>query len=423
MMIAQSAREIVISNRSIYIGMALESDQEVIPAGLLKLARRGSVESAEFAYGMRYLELPFAIALNPDHLPLKGEITKIPERRIRDGGALPLTFRDALPDSWGRRVLEAQQGRTLDDIDALLMTNTDRIGAMVFSESIPIQTSTTDENIASLEDLSEAVRSLEHSLEVSTEMRRLLHRGGTLGGARPKSTFIHENQRWIAKFPAMGDDHNVELLEISILKLAEKCGVEVSPALLKKIPNGHALLLRRFDRVGFIGNERRIHYLSASALLDVPYESAGGSYIDLAQVLRRISVDPKYDLDQLYRRMVLNLIIDNNDDHVKNHGVLHVERNKYRLSPAFDLVMQLKNIGYQELAIKPGNNMSSIKLAIESAPHFGLKETCAEEIIKSIENIVDEELINIVQHYGGNNQLIGRIMKCLERQRYMIYKQ
>ena len=120
--------------------------------------------------------------------------------------------------------------------------------------------------------------------------------------------------------------------------------------------------------------------------------------------------------------MVFNLIIDNNDDHVKNHGVLHVERNKYRLAPAFDLVMQLKNIGYQELAIKPGNNLSSIKLAIESAPHFGLKDISAEDIIKSIESIVDEELINIVQHYGGNNQLIDRIIKCLERQRYMIYK-
>lgn len=413
----------MISNRSIYIGMALEPDQEVIPAGLLKLARRGSVESAEFAYGRRYLDLPIAIAFNPDHLPLRGETTSIPERRIRDGGALPLTFRDALPDSWGRRVLEAQHGKMLDDIDALLMTNTDRIGAMVFSETIPIQTIPADENIASLEELSEAVRRLEQSLEISTEMRRLLHRGGTLGGARPKSTFIYQNQRWIAKFPAMGDDHDVELLEISILKLAEKCGIEVSPAILEKIPNGHALLLRRFDREGFIGNERRIHYLSASALLDVPYESADGSYIELAQVLRRISTDSNYDLDQLYRRMVFNLIIDNNDDHVKNHGVLHVRKGKYRLAPAFDLVMQLRNIGYQELAIKPGNNLSSIKLAKEAAPHFGINETSAEDIIKSIEKIVNNELIDFVQQYGGNNQLIGRVMKCLERQRDLIYKQ
>ena len=224
---------IVISNRSIYIGIAIEPDQEVIPAGLLKLTRRGSVESAEFAYGFRYLELPNAIAFNPDHLPLKGETSSIPERRNRDGGALPLTFRDALPDSWGRRVLEAQHGRTLDDIDALLLTNSDRIGAMVFSEIIPIQTIPADENLASLEELSEAVRRLEQSLEVSTEMRRLLHQGGTMGGARPKSTFVYENQRWIAKFPAIGDDHDVELLEISILKLAEKCGIEVSSAHLE----------------------------------------------------------------------------------------------------------------------------------------------------------------------------------------------
>lgn len=413
----------VISNRNIYIGIVLEPSQEVIPAGFLKLVRRGSVESAEFAYGRRYLELPIAIAFNPDHIPLTANSMSIPERRIRDGGALPLTFRDALPDSWGRRLLEAQHGKMLDDIDALLMTNADRIGAMVFSESLPIQSIPAEENIASLEELSEAVHRLELSQEITAEMRRLLHRGGTLGGARPKATFIHENQRWIAKFPAMGDDHDVELLEISILNLAEKCGIEVSSAILEKIPKGHALLLRRFDREGFIGNERCIHYLSASALLNVPYESSGGSYIELAQVLRRISVDPKRDLDQLYRRMVFNLIIDNNDDHVKNHGVLHAEKGKYRLAPAFDLVMQLNNIGYQELAIKPGYNLSSIKLAKEAAPHFGINENSVEEIIKSIEKIVDDELIKIVQRYGGNNQLIERVMKCLERQRDMIYKQ
>ena len=409
------------SERKVYVGLALEPEQEVTAVGLVKLARRGVVESGEYAYGKHYLASLIAFALNPDHMPLKDEPMSIPERRLRDGGALPLTFRDALPDSWGRLVLEAQHGRKLDDIDALLMTNADRVGAMVFSETLPIESNTPEINLVALEEMAEAVRRLELSMEVTPEMRRLLQHGGTLGGARPKATFIHENRRWIAKFPAQGDDHDVELLEICILELATMCGIDVSPAKLEMIHRGHALLLLRFDREGNIDNERRIHYLSASALLNVPYESNGGSYIELAQTLRRISIKPTHDLEQLFRRMVFNLMIDNTDDHVKNHGVLHVSNGQYRLAPAFDLVMQLTNMGYQELAIKPGNNNSKISLAKEAAPHFGINEQVADSIIQSINKTVNDELIPIVINHGGGNELIGRVKRCLERQYEILF--
>lgn len=409
------------SERKLYVGLASEPNNQVIPVGILKLVRRGVVESGEYAYGKHYLASPIAIALNPYHLPLKDAPMMIPEHRLRDGGALPLTFRDALPDSWGRRVLEAQHGKKLDDIDALLMTNADRVGAMVFSESLPIEQESAEVSLVALEDMSEAVRRLELSMEITTEMRRLLQRGGTLGGARPKATFIHENRRWIAKFPAQGDDHDVELLEAGILKLASLCGIEVSPSQLEKIHRGHALLILRFDREGNVGNERRIHYLSASALLDVPYESNGGSYMELAQTLRRISANPSHDLEQLFRRMVFNLIIDNTDDHIKNHGVLHVSHGQYRLAPAFDVVMQLTNTGYQELAISPGNNNSKITLAKEVAPHFGIKDRDADEIIQSIHKTVHGEIIAIIDDHGGEGLLKERVKQCLERQHEMIF--
>lgn len=292
---------------------------------------------------------------------------------------------------------------------------------MVFSETLPIESNTPEINLIALEDMAEAVRRLELSMEITPDMRRLLQRGGTLGGARPKATFIHENKRWIAKFPAQGDDHDVELLEICILKLAAMCGIDVSPAKLEKIHRGHVLLLLRFDRKGPIENEHRIHYLSASALLNVPYESNGGSYVELAQTLRRISVNPKHDLAQLFRRMIFNLMIDNTDDHVKNHGVLHVSEGQYKLAPAFDLVMQLTNMGYQELAISTGNNNSKISLAKDAAPHFGINEQDAENIIQSIHKTVNDELITIVSTYGGDNKLVERVHVCLERQHEMIF--
>ena len=408
------------SDRRIYVGLAHEPGQAPTPVGLLKIARRGVIESGEYAYGKQYLTSPNAIALNNEFMPLNSAIIALPERRIRDGGALPLTLRDALPDSWGRRVLEAQYGRTLDDIDALLLTNTDRVGAMCFSENLPLEASNPDTSLMTLEEMSAAVRMLELSMEVTPEMRRLLQRGGTLGGARPKATFVHANQRWITKFPAQGDDHDVELLEICLLKLAERCDIEVSPAHLEKIPHGHALLLKRFDREGDIHHERRIHYLSASALLNVPYESNGGSYIEFAQTIRKLSIHPKRDLDQLYRRMIFNLIVDNTDDHVKNHGILHVSHGQYKLAPAFDVVMQLTNLGYQQLAITPGNHTSSLQVALNVAPHFGLGTNEASNLISVIQETAHQQIISIADHFGASQALKTRIQQCLNRQQQVI---
>lgn len=412
----------MISNRTIYVGLASKSDEEVIPAGILKLARRGVVESGQFAYGKGFLASPIAFALNPLHLPLNNASMSIPERRTRDGGALPLTLSDALPDSWGRRVLEAEQGHTLDDIDVLLLTNANRVGAMAFGESLPITLQQSDNASFTLDEMAEAIRRLELSMEISVPMRRLLNKGGTLGGARPKADFIHDRQRWIAKFPANGDDHDVELLEASVLELAKMCGIEVSPHRLEKLHKGHTLLLRRFDRIGNVDDERRIHYLSASALLDVPYNSNGGSYIEFAQVIRRIGADPEHDLQQLYRRLIFNLVIDNTDDHVKNHGMLHVKGNQYRLAPAFDVVMQLTNVGYQELAIVPGNHNSKISLAIQAAPHFGLNERDANAIIEEIKHKAHQELLPIIQKLGGDEVLQNRVRRCLDRQLASIHE-
>ncbi len=413
----------VTSDRKVYVGLAIVPHQAVTPVGLLKLVRRGVVESGEYAYGTQYLASPAAIALNNEYMPLCNATLTLPERRIRDGGALPLTFRDALPDSWGLKVLEAQHGRTLDDIDALLMTNADRVGAMVFIESLPIEVEQAEASLITLEEMSEAVKRLELAMEVTPAMRRLLQRGGTLGGARPKASFIHENKRWIAKFPAAGDDHDVELLEIVVLKLAALCGIEVSPARLEKIERGHAILVARFDREGNIENERRIHFLSASALLNVAYESSGGSYVQLAQVIRKISINPAYDLNQLYKRMIFNLIVDNTDDHVKNHGMLHVGGGQYRLAPAFDIEMQLRNAGYQELAITAGNNLSSIRIATEAAPYFGFKIEEAKKIIQLIHEAAHKELATIAKQYGASTALIARTKQCLTRQYELIHSQ
>jgi len=419
----------VTSEHALFVGLAfgtrVDATPAVVPVGVLKLTQRGNVVAGEFAYGSQYLRRLDTEPLNPAYLPLQPAVFKLPERRLRDGGAMPLTFRDALPDSWGRKVLEAQHGRALSDIELLLLTNADRVGAMVFRESLPIQATEPKPTVFKLEDLAEAARQLEMGLEPDAAIKPLLQ-GGSLGGARPKATFIHNQQRHIAKFAARGDDHDVAVLEAATLALAMQCGIDVPPFFLHAVPNGHALVLKRFDRDGSMDHEQRFHYLSASALLNVAYEdNAGGSYVALAQALRRISIQPEADLHQLYRRMVFNLLVGNSDDHIKNHGVLlrgnGQGQGRYRLAPAFDVVMQLSgNTGYQSLAILPGQMASTLALARQAAPQFGLTALAAEAIISHVTDTVQRLAFSTLAAHGADDVLVRRVRDFLDWQHLRI---
>ena len=410
------------SEQNIFVGFDVTAP-EALPVGLLKLERQGMIESGEFVYGKSYLQSENAIAIHPEIFPLRKEAFLIPEKRLRDGGALPLIFQDALPDSWGRKVLEVQFEKKLSDIETLCITNEDRVGALMFSQTLPIVVPQMNQTTFLLEDISKATRELELSMEVSPEMRRLLQHGGSLGGARPKTTIVHEKKRYLAKFPALGDDHDVELLEKCILDLAQLCGIEVPLSLLIPLGHGHALLVSRFDREGLIGQETKKHYLSASALMNIPYESHLGSYHEFANILRRISIQPAKDLEQLFLRLVFNLFIDNTDDHVKNHGVLHVGQGQYRLSPAFDMVMQMTNLGYQELAIMPSKHHSKMSYAFEIAPLLGLSNVQAKNIIQNLQVIIPVQLIKNIQALGGSDSLVTKVKRCLGRQQQIIWGQ
>lgn len=389
------------SERTLYVGLARHEAAPATPVGVMKLVTQNAMASGQFAYGRRYLQQADAQALNPDHLPLQAAALELPPARLRDGGALPLTVRDALPDSWGRKVLELRHG-PLSDVDVLLLTNEDRVGAMVFAEQPTMAPAALAQPLPGLEALAQASRDIDAGREVSPGMHLLL-RGGSLGGARPKATFIHAGQRYIAKFASRGDAHDMEVLEAATLTMARLCGIDAAKSLLQPLSQGHALLLQRFDREGEAGSARRLHYLSAAALLNAPYESSRGSYVELAQLIRRISAHAEHDLADLFRRLVFNLTVGNSDDHVKNHGMLQRQDGAWALAPAFDLVPQLDtHTDYQELAILPGRRESRLALAREAAPHFGLTAARADAVFAVIGRTVRDHANACVRAVGGS---------------------
>lgn len=407
--------------REIYVGMVAPGQLTANAVALVKLEQNNGFEEGTLAYGRQYLSSDNPIALNPAYLPLRPEVFAMPLARTRDGGALNLTLQDALPDAWGRLVIQARNGwQSLSDIDVLLQTNADRVGAMVFTEQralLPYLELSLE--AFSLEELAKAAHALEFDMEVAPGMRRLLNNGGSLGGARPKASIVRNGELWIAKFPAKDDELDVQLIEACTLTLARQCGIHVPDFEIVRLGKIHALLIRRFDRPGKVDSGGRIHFLSAAAFTNSPYHSNTGSYVKLAQHLRKYGANIATDLAQLFRRMVFNMAMDNSDDHVKNHGVLHAGSNRYVLSPAYDLVPQLTNLGYMSMAIVEEQMEASLALARSNAAHFGLSTPAADQIISE----VHQGVMNwrpVFESMGVARPALNRIEACLKRQMQII---
>lgn len=390
------------------------------PVGQLLVARHGVMEESVFTYGERYRNHPDAMALNPAFMPVAQVVFETPPCRIRDGGTLSLTIRDALPDAWGELVLRCQNDwQPLTPTDMLLLTNEDRAGAMVFSPAGSEVPPPVPLPPYRLEDLADAAQRLVFDMEVPKSLRRLLLKGGSLGGARPKVALVHRDEAWIAKFSARDDEVDVPLLEFCTLRLAERCGIRVPACELVRMGKQHVLLLRRFDRPGLAVSGLRTHYLSAAAFTDSPYASDKGSYVALAQQLRRHGSGVKRDLSELFRRLVFNLLIDNSDDHVKNHGVLHVGSNRYALSPAFDLVPQLSNLGYMGMAITEGNNVPHLDGALAATSHFGLSQEEGAKIIADVRASVSG-WCEVFVAAGADAGLLRRVESTFVRQAKLV---
>jgi len=111
----------------------------------------------------------------------------------------------------------------------------------------------------------------------------------------------------------------------------------------------------------------------------------------LAQQLRRLarSSDIPEQQAQLFRRMVFNILMDNTDDHEKNHGLLRQADGSWALSPAFDVVSSMSGIGYQAFRVGRDGADSTLDNALSEVRSFGLKLPEAKVIVRQVAQVVD----------------------------------
>jgi serine/threonine-protein kinase HipA len=173
-----------------------------------------------------------------------------------------------------------------------------------------------------------ASRAVERGDETAEDLRYLQGKGTSLGGMRPKCTLVDEDGRLaIGKFPSVGDARSVTRGEVLALKLAALAGIDAAQARIVLLGEVPVAVIRRFDRDQADG---RIPYQSAASLLQASREE-DRSYTEIADAIRAHGHAPTQDVRQLWRRLVFNLLITNVDDHLQNHGFLHVAHGQWRL--------------------------------------------------------------------------------------------
>lgn len=308
----------------------------------------------------------------------------LPKERDMAAGAVD----DARPDRWGERVIRnLYKPSRLSVLEFLYFAGDDRFGALgVSRDSARYQPchEGTIPSLASLGDMQRAIAGVIAGEQLDAKLIRLVKPGPSFGGARPKSLIEMEGSQWVIKF-SEGEDFDTELVEHATMRLADQCGIKVAPTRALPLDRGHAVAVKRFDRDG----DQRCHVISANTVLRAAGLPMG--YPELAQCMRRIARPEAINGHQkeLFRRMVFNILMDNTDDHEKNHAFVRAVDGHYDLSPAYDVVPSVQGLGQQQLRVGKEEANSSIQNALSHVEAFGLKKDSAVEMVKHVAAAVD----------------------------------
>jgi serine/threonine-protein kinase HipA len=349
--------------------------------------------SINFEYAATFLGDPDAYELSPD-LPLRSGFLAAPLSRD-----VFMAFADAQPDAWGRKLLqpefrrrartEGRQWTPPTEMDMLLQVpDRTRQGALRFRSAAdgPFlgESSATLPTLVDLDTLVAAAAGIENgTFDANDEgVRMLVQVGTTQGGARPKATVLDERGRLaIAKLPHPDDRWDVQGWEAVALELAGRSGIRVPHFTVHPLSEWRSVLVtERFDRDG----DRRIGYLSARSIL-LADPGAPVDYTSLAGHVGETSSRAAVDREELFRRVALTLLINNVDDHMKNHGVIR-ESSGWRLSPVFDLNPFPRRGQVDSTPVTPEDDPydRDIRLLVASADQYRLTAGRAVEIIREV---------------------------------------
>lgn len=346
---------------------------------------------AAFQYSEEWLEHGFSIS--PFSLPLKNQVF-VPNKDYFDG--LFGVFTDSLPDNWGslllNRLLRAngQNPDKLTVLDRLAIVGTSGMGALTYYPGKEIQEKQGHSN---LDELAEQCQKLLNT-EYSDKLDELYRLGGTSGGARPKIMTTIDGEEWIIKFPAHVDGRNAGKMEYDYSCCAKQCGITMSETRLFPSDKCEGYFgTKRFDRVIDNGTQKRIHMLTAAALLELDFEQTSLDYHSLMKLTKILTRDYLEDVNNMFRRMCFNVFAHNRDDHSKNFTYLyHEAENRWRLSPAYDLTYSNTYYGEHTTTVDGNGRNPGEKEILAVGVAAGMDRTECKRIMNQIKDCVNRML-------------------------------
>lgn len=379
-----------------YAWIWLPGETEPVVAG--RLSQEDGVVT--FLYGQSYLARKNAISIYDKELPLRAGLME-PLSGLHIAGAI----RDAAPDAWGRRVILnrkfgkrvfSQNEEPLNEISYLLESGSDRIGALDFQASPDNYVPRARDN-ASLEELLTAAERVDQGIALIPDLDTALNHGSSIGGARPKSLIDDGDKKYIAKFSSTSDTYNVVKAEFVAMRLAHLSGINTAQVHLRRVSGKDVLLIERFDRVKTKKGYTRRSLISALTLSELDEMMARyASYKELADIIRARFENPKETLEELFKRLVFNILVGNNDDHPRNHAALW-DGAHLVLSPAYDLCPQKRGgrESNQAMFITENDKSSRLETCLQASSNFLLKRNEALTVVEYLMSKIAENFTRV----------------------------
>lgn len=346
---------------------------------------------AAFQYSEEWIENGFPIS--PFSLPLKKQVF-VPTKDYFDG--LFGVFADSLPDNWGRLLLDRllrahkQNPDKLTVLDRLAIVGKSGMGALTYYPEKKIDEQYGD---VDLDELAEQCRKILNT-EYSDRLDELYRLGGTSGGARPKIMTTVDGEEWIIKFPAHVDGENAGKMEYDYSCCAKKCGITMSETRLFPSEKCEGYFgVKRFDRISDKNETKRIHMLTAAALLELDFQQPSLDYHSLMKLTKILTRDNEKDMREMFRRMCFNVLAHNRDDHSKNFTYLYDdEKDRWSLSPAYDLTYSNTYYGEHTTTVDGNGRNPGRKELLTVGIAAGMKKEVCIESMDMVEKCVKNML-------------------------------
>lgn len=390
-----------------------------------------------FQYSPEFMNLK--LELSPINLPLNGKDIYINEFDWKNTEGIPGLIYDSLPDRFGTNLLKTyftEKGLTEKDIDVftkLQYIGARGMGALEYRPATDVEETNKIISIEEIEKLSliatKGKEALNTNLKDKKALLQILQLGTSAGGARVKALIAINKHNGDIKSGQLKLDNDYEYflikidganknelnepsgfgkLEFTYSQMAKDCNIKMTECSLY---NNTHFLTKRFDRTQ---TGEKIHVHSLCGMLGLDYNQIGQySYEQYLMTARKLELGQD-TMEEIYRRMVFNVLAHNCDDHTKNFSFMMDKQGNWSLSPAFDLCYSYDSTnqwvdGHNMMINNKRTNITYADLMV-IGEKFNIKKR--KEIVELIKGVIDT-----FKEYAKKNHVKKDLINEVEKNR------